>query len=257
MEKKSIKELKDMINTKNISEQELNFFKKDNRKGVQNLLRVYENKLKQKSLLKKEFLIMSKYENKHYQLGKSFIAGIDEAGRGPLAGPVVAAAVILPKNFKLLGLTDSKLLTESKREEFYEIITREATSYGISIIDNNRIDKINILEATKEAMLDSLKDLNVIPDHVLIDAVKLDAPGYSTESLIKGDLKSVSIAAASILAKVTRDRIMLDIHHQYPNYLFHKNKGYGTKQHLDMLEKHGATSHHRKTFSPVRNIRIK
>ncbi len=195
---------------------------------------------------------MCTYERRYRSMGKRLIAGIDEAGRGPLAGPVVAAAVILPDNFKLLGLNDSKQLNKSKREEYYQIIVEQAISYGISIVENDVIDDINIYEATKLAMKQALNKLEPKADYVLIDAVELNNLPCSSESIVKGDAKSVSIAAASILAKVTRDSVMRTIHEQYPMYDFQSNMGYGTKVHMEKLKKFGASPYHRKTFAPVK-----
>ncbi|SFB20590.1 RNase HII [Lentibacillus halodurans] len=171
--------------------------------------------------------------------------------RGPLAGPVVAAAVILPREFKLLGLNDSKQLNEETRNEYFTIIKNEAVSYGISMIDNQKIDQVNIYEATKLAMYNAIWQLNPAPDHILIDAVSLDQLSCTSESITKGDQESISIAAASILAKVTRDNLMKEIHKDYPAYGFASNMGYGTKQHLDTLTEQGVSPYHRKSFSPV------
>ena len=191
-----------------------------------------------------------KYERELYKKGINLIAGIDEVGRGPLIGPVVAAAVILPKKFKLEGLTDSKKLSEKKREEFYKVIQKEAISIGIGIIDEKRIDEINIYEATKEAMYEAINNLNVKPEHVLIDAMKLDLDIPST-SIIKGDLLSISISAASVIAKVTRDHMLYEIDKQYPMYDLKNNKGYGTKKHMEAIKKYGITKYHRLSYKPV------
>lgn len=253
MKKESISTIKQMLLTESLNKQAINELKNDERKGVQKLIKVYENKLAKHVFLENQFNDMSIFEQKNYDLGKIHIAGIDEAGRGPLAGPVVAAAVILPKEFKLLGLTDSKLVSTEKRDLFYEIIKKQAVDYSITVVNNEKIDELNILQATKLAMITCLNQLKPLPDHVLIDAVELEALPCSSESIIKGDLKSISIAAASILAKVTRDRLMKKIHHEFPVYQFDSNMGYGTKHHIDMLEKYGPTSYHRRSFAPVRN----
>ena len=254
MREKSIAVLRILFESEDITEESIDILRHDKRKGVQQLIKTYENRKKQKLKLESKFTEMCLYEQKSYNKGYTHIAGVDEAGRGPLAGPVVSAAVILPKNFKLIGLTDSKELSESKRNIFFDIIKREAISYGISIISNQVIDQINIYEATKRSMRDCISQLDPAPDHVLIDAVELDTLSCTSESIIKGDQKSITIAAASILAKVTRDRLMKEIHNQYPDYHFKKNMGYGTKQHLEMLEIHGATPHHRSSFAPVRKV---
>lgn len=253
MKRKSIASIKESLMTDVIDESVLQQLRKDERKGVQKLIVTYDKNLKKEAALEASFIEMSHFEQKNYAKGCNYIAGIDEAGRGPLAGPVVAAAVILPKEFKLLGLTDSKLLSTKKRDEFFDAITSQAVSYGISVISNEQIDQMNILEATKHAMKMALNKLATSPDHVLIDAVKLTSLPCSSESIIKGDLKSISIAAASILAKVTRDRFMQQVHLKYPIYQFDKNMGYGTKRHIDMLEKYGITPYHRMSFAPVKN----
>ena len=177
-----------------------------------------------------------------------YIAGIDEVGRGPLAGPVVTAAVILPEDFDVLGVDDSKKLSPKKREELYELIMEKAIAVSIGRREPEDIDRINILEATKEAMADAVMGLPVKPDHLLIDAVKLSGLKIPQTSIIKGDARSVSIAAASIIAKVTRDREMIEMDEKYPGYSFASNKGYGTKAHYDGLSKLGPCPIHRKTF---------
>ena len=178
----------------------------------------------------------------------SFIAGVDEVGRGPLAGPVVAAAVILPSDYEITGLNDSKKLSEKRREAMDEIIRREAVSFGIGLISQDRIDEINILQATFEAMRLALEQLSPAPDMILADAVTI--PGIETRQLpiIKGDTKSASIAAASIIAKVYRDHLMIEYDSLYPEYGFARNKGYGTKEHINALKEFGPTPLHRKSF---------
>ena len=192
------------------------------------------------------------YEKELYKKGLNFIAGIDEVGRGPLCGPVVACACILPINYQLDGLNDSKKISEKKREELYEILIKDALSYGIGIISPKRIDEINILEATKEAMKEAV-NLDIKPEHLLIDAVKLDIDINST-SIIKGDAKSASIAAASIIAKVTRDRMMIELSEMYPEYGFEKHKGYGTKAHIEAVKKFGVKDFYRFTFAPISDL---
>ena len=191
-----------------------------------------------------------KYEKEAYDLGYNLIAGIDEVGRGPLVGPVVTACVILPKGYVLEGLTDSKKLSEKKRDKFYDIIMNDAIAVGIGIIDNETIDKVNIYESTKLAMYQAIDNCKVKPDYILIDAMKLDLD-VPNVSIIKGDLKSISISAASVIAKVTRDRMMYDLDKKYPMYKFAKNKGYPTKEHVEAIEKYGIIVEHRKTFNPV------
>ena len=194
-----------------------------------------------------------KYEKELYSEGVELIAGVDEVGRGPLIGPVVAAAVILPKNYKLDGLTDSKKLTEKKRDMFYEIIKRDAIAIGIGIKNENIIDEVNIYEATKLAMKEAIDKLNVKPEHILIDAMplELDIP---TTSIIKGDMKSESIAAASVIAKVTRDSMMYELDKKYPEYGFGSHKGYPTKKHVEAIEKYGLIEGYRKTYAPIKDM---
>ena len=193
-----------------------------------------------------------KYEKELYDKGYGFIAGCDEAGRGPLCGPVVAAAVILPKNYKLEGLTDSKKLTEKQREKFYEIIMKEALAVGVSIIDNNKIDEINILEASRLGMNEAVESLKIKPDFIITDAMDLHRD--NNLAIIKGDAKSITIAAASVVAKVTRDHIMYELDKLYPMYELCKHKGYPTKRHLELLEKYGIIDIYRKTYRPVKEI---
>lgn len=191
-----------------------------------------------------------KYEENLLKDGITLIAGIDEVGRGPLVGPVVAACCILPVNYKLEGLTDSKKLTEKKREKFYDILMEDAISIGVGIIYEDEIDKINIYEATKKAMKEAVFNSKIKPEHLLIDAMKLDIDIPST-SIIKGDSKSLSIAAASVIAKVTRDRMLLELDKKYPMYDFKNNKGYPTKKHLEAINKYGIIKEHRRSYSPV------
>lgn len=196
-----------------------------------------------------------KYEQELYKKNIKLIAGVDEVGRGPLVGNVVAAAVILPVNYKLEGLTDSKKLSEKKREKFYEIIMRDAIAVGIGKVSAKKIDEVNIYEASKLAMLQAIENLEVTPQHVLIDAMPLDLKMDST-SIIHGDALSLSIAAASVIAKVTRDREMYELHQKYPNYHFDKHKGYPTKLHLECLKKYGPLENYRFTYRPVRDLII-
>ncbi|MFC3040313.1 ribonuclease HII [Virgibacillus xinjiangensis] len=254
MEKQSIRVLKELLAAGELDDQKVCELKSDTRKGVQQLVKAYEREKQTELQLENKFHEMGLYERKARAAGKRYIAGIDEAGRGPLAGPLVAAAVILPENFKLLGLNDSKQLTESSRTVFCEMIKEQAVSYGISIISNEEIDKINVHEAAKQAMVEAVSQLEPAPDHLLIDAMELEGYLYSSESLVKGDSKSISIAAASVLAKVTRDEKMRELHKQYPMYDFASNMGYGTKHHMKALQEHGSTPFHRRSFAPVKDL---
>ena len=196
-----------------------------------------------------------KYEKLLWSSGYKYVAGCDEAGRGPLFGPVVAAAVILPKDFVLEGLNDSKKLTEKKREKYYPIIKEKALAVGISIVSSKEIDEINIYEASRQAMLRAIDDMKLKPDYIITDAMPLD--GFTSiphESIIKGDAKSITIAAASVIAKVTRDHIMYEEDKKHPEYLFSKHKGYPTKKHIELLNKYGIIDGYRLTYGPVNKI---
>ena len=195
------------------------------------------------------------YERKLYKKKIKYIGGVDEVGRGPLVGPVVSACVVLPKGFKLPGLIDSKKLSEQKRNLFYDVIKEHAIAIGIGIISAERIDEINIYQASKEAMMKAIEEARkkVKIEHLLIDAMKLDI-AIPTTSIIKGDSKSISIAAASVIAKVTRDRMMYELDEKYPQYGFKDHKGYPTKKHLVSLKKYGILNEYRKSYKPVKDI---
>ena len=213
------------------------------------------NRPKDKKLIKElELKVCLKdnyyFERKLREEGINFIAGVDEVGRGPLVGPVVAACVVLPEHFNLDGLTDSKKLSEKKREYFYDEIMRQALGVGVGIISEKKIDEVNIYEATKMAMKEAINNCSCKVEHVLIDAMKLDID-IPTTSIIKGDLKSITISAASVIAKVTRDRMLDELDLKYPMYDFKDNKGYPTKKHLEAIKKYGIIDEHRKSFGPV------
>jgi ribonuclease HII len=227
--------------------------KNDSRKGVQLLVKKWEKNFQKSLELNKQFENMMIFEKSLKQKGFQRIAGVDEVGRGPLAGPVVAASVILPDDFYLPGINDSKKLTEAKREQLYEDIVKNCVSYGIGIVQAEEIDVLNIYQATKKAMVHAVHALCMKPDYLLIDALEIDVP-FPQESIIKGDAKSVSIAAASIVAKVTRDRLMVEYSKKYPEYGFEKNAGYGTKEHLEAIRRYGPTPIHRKSFSPIKEM---
>ncbi len=196
---------------------------------------------------------MLRYEKELYKADYQAIAGIDEVGRGPLAGPVVAAAVILPPECKIKGLNDSKKIPKKKHQEIYQAVLDKALAVGVGLMNNEIIDQVNIYEATKLAMKEALSKLSLKPDYLLIDAMKLDVD-IPQESIIKGDANSLSIAAASIVAKVTRDKLMADYDKKFPGYDFAKNTGYGTRSHLQGLERSGVTPIHRKTFEPIKSM---
>ena len=225
----------------------------DSRSGVQKAIekrkRAIQAELDEELRLEQ----MLRYEKELYKAGYQAIAGIDEVGRGPLAGPVVAAAVILPPECKIKGLNDSKKIPKKKHKDIYQAVMDKALAVGIGLMDSEIIDQVNIYEATKLAMKEALSKLSLKPDYLLIDAMKLDID-IPQESIIKGDANSLSIAAASIVAKVTRDKLMADYDKEYPGYDFAQNAGYGTKSHLQGLERNGVTPIHRKTFEPVKSM---
>ena len=195
------------------------------------------------------------YEKELWEKGIDYVGGVDEVGRGPLIGPVVTACVVLPHDFVLEGLTDSKKLTEKKREQFYDYIMEHAVCVKIGMCSPERIDEINIYQASREAMIEAIEKVaKEIPlGHVLVDAMPMDID-IDTTSIIKGDAKSITIAAASVIAKVTRDRMMIELDHKYPMYGFGKHKGYPTKQHLEAIETYGLIEGYRKTYGPVKKI---
>lgn len=221
-------------------------YEKDERSGVQKLIQQYKKKLQALENERARTEVMKEYEHKYEHLG--YLCGIDEVGRGPLAGPVVACAVILPKDCDILWLNDSKKLTAKKREELYDVILEGAVSVGIGMASPERIDEINILQATYEAMRQAVGKLSVQPQLLLNDAVTIPGIQIPQVPIIKGDAKSVSIAAASIVAKVTRDRMMEEYDKVLPEYGFASNKGYGSAAHIEALKKYGPSPIHRKTF---------
>lgn len=217
-------------------------------------------KAEREKMLAERLEQMKKYEHELESKGIMYIAGVDEVGRGPLAGPVVTAAVILPPDFDVLGVDDSKKLSDKKRRELDVLIREKALAYGYGMRDNETIDRINILNATKEAMRDAIDEAALMLEikhrkkleHVLIDAVRLDGLDYPETPIVKGDQQSISIAAASIIAKVKRDDMMIKYASEYPGYAFEKNKGYGTKAHYEGIRENGITPIHRKSF--LKNI---
>ena len=218
----------------------------DDRAGVVNLIKKYKKQEEKLEAEKQRMEMMYSYEREHEQF--RYICGIDEVGRGPLAGPVVAGAVILPKDCDILYLNDSKKLTEKMREALYDEIMEKAVATGIGIVGPNRIDEINILQATYEAMREAVSKLDPQPDLLLNDAVTIPGLPQKQVPIIKGDAKSISIGAASIIAKVTRDRLMEEYDHMFPQYGFASNKGYGSAEHIAAIKEYGPTPIHRKTF---------
>lgn len=222
----------------------------DERKGVQALVNSAIRSKKAYEAEVERIRLISQYENNYRQKGYSFVAGIDEVGRGPLAGPVVAACVILPENVTITGINDSKKLSLKKREELYDIIYEKALSIGIGIADNNVIDSINILQATFLAMREAIEKSNIKPDFILADGnFQIPSINIPQEAIVKGDSKSISIGAASIIAKVTRDRMMVDYSKEYPQYGFESNVGYGSQKHIEAIKKYGLSPLHRRSFT--------
>lgn len=250
----TIKEIKEQLaSIQRLDDPLLTELEQDSRSGVIQAIAKRKKEI-QKRLDEDERLEgMLAYEKELYTQGIQLIAGVDEVGRGPLAGPVVAAAVILPKACKIPGLNDSKKIPKSKHKEIYEAVLQNAVAIGIGIKDNQVIDQVNIYEATKLAMMEAIGQLEPQPQHLLIDAMRLDLP-ISQTSIIKGDANSLSIAAASIVAKVTRDQMMEEFDCEYPGYDFTQNAGYGTANHLAGLDKLGVTPIHRRSFEPVKSM---
>lgn len=224
-------------------------FEVDERKGVQQLLTQARKMIEASEREIKRIEGISIYEQTAFQKGYELVAGMDEVGRGPLAGPVVAAVVILPKNCKIFGIDDSKKLSEKKRIALNKEIRQKAVAFGVGVVDAKRIDEINILQATYEAMREALNQMNVTPDYLLVDAVRVPQVSIPQQPIIHGDAMSISIGAASILAKVYRDEMMQQYHEQYPDYDFHKNKGYGSSAHIASIQMKGICSIHRETFT--------
>lgn len=247
MEQK-IGEIKEILKNTNVENLPcvLKTYREDERSGVKNLVAKYDKYYEAFLAEKERTENMKIYERKYSDY--LYICGIDEAGRGPLAGPVVAGAVILPKDCNILYINDSKKLTEKKREELYGVITENAVAYGVGIVNHERIDEINILQATYEAMRAAISKLSVAPDLLLNDAVKIPDISVKQVPIIKGDAKSISIAAASILAKVTRDQMMKEYAKLYPEYGFEEHKGYGSVSHIEAIRKYGPSPIHRRTF---------
>lgn len=250
----TIKEIKEQLaNIQRLDDPLLAELEQDSRSGVIQAIAKQKREIQKRIDEDLRLEKMLAYEKELYAQGMELIAGVDEVGRGPLAGPVVAAAVILPKACKIPGLNDSKKIPKSKHKEIYEAVLQNAIAIGIGIKDNHVIDQVNIYEATKLAMMVAIGQLDPQPQHLLIDAMKLDLP-ISQTSIIKGDANSLSIAAASIVAKVTRDQMMEEFDKEYPGYDFAQNAGYGTANHLAGLDQLGVTPIHRRSFEPVKSM---
>ena len=250
----TIKEIKEQLaNIQRLDDPLLAELEQDSRSGVIQAIAKRKREIQKRIDEDERLEGMLAYEKECYARGMELIAGVDEVGRGPLAGPVVAAAVILPKGSKIPGLNDSKKIPKSKHKEIYEAVLQNAIAIGIGVKDNHVIDQVNIYEATKLAMMEAIGQLEPQPQHLLIDAMRLDLPIPQT-SIIKGDANSLSIAAASIVAKVTRDQMMEEFDCEYPGYDFTQNAGYGTANHLAGLHKLGVTPIHRRSFEPVKSM---
>lgn len=246
----TIKEIENIFLQGNVTEQFIESCQRDTRKSVQTILRRYERTQKERARLHR----MYAYERAAVEMGHSIVAGVDEAGRGPLAGPVAVAAAILPMECNLPRLNDSKKLSHLVREQLFEQIKAQAVSYHVVLIDAEMIDRMNILQATRMGMYEAVAGLSPTPEEVLIDAVELPNLSIPSQSIIKGDAKSASIAAASILAKVMRDRLMEEYDREYPQYGFARHKGYGTREHIEAIRKYDVCPLHRKSFEPIRSI---
>lgn len=250
-----INEVKELLAGTPTSEQ-LAELKADERSGVQKLLAAYYKRLEKAAQEKERFTKMLSYEKKYYAQGIQYVAGVDEAGRGPLAGPLVIAAVILPQDVFISGLNDSKQLSAAKRDKLYDEVLAKAVAIEVNIVSVSNIDKYNIYTATQRGMAEVLEHLPVRPRVALIDAMPVEAKGMETVSIIHGDALSASIAAASIIAKVTRDRIMERMDVLYPAYGFASNKGYGSGAHMQAIAEFGATKWHRRSYEPVKSMQL-
>ena len=246
----SIAEIKKQLQEINIADipEALKQYRNDERAGIISLVKSYDKKYAAYLKELERLDTMLEYERGYYKKGVKLIAGIDEVGRGPLAGPVVAAAVILPENCAIEGLNDSKKLSPKKREELYDIIMEKALAVGIGAVDNITIDQINILRATYKAMQAAIEKLKIKPEQLLVDAVTIPDTDIPQEGIVKGDAKSLSIAAASVIAKVTRDRYMVKMAEVYTGYDFENNMGYGTPKHIEGIKKLGFSAIHRQSF---------
>lgn len=246
----SIKEIKLNVESLELSDREsfIKLLRNDGRVACQQITKTMERKMELRRLEIERLEKIVQFEQLAWQNGYCFVAGLDEAGRGPLIGPVVAAAVILKPDMDFTGIDDSKKLSAEQRERLFDVIVSEAVSYGIGVADHLEIDEINILNATKLAMSRAISAMEIAPDYLLIDALKLPNIDLPQKDIIKGDSKSVSIAAASILAKVSRDRMMLKLAKMYPDYGFESNKGYGTDVHYKAIRAHGLLPEHRRSF---------
>ena len=250
-----ISEVKELLAAAPTPEQ-IAMLQADERSGVKKLLAAYYKRLEKAALEQARFESMLTYEKEYYAQGMQYVAGVDEAGRGPLAGPLVIAAVILPQAVFIAGINDSKQLSAAKREQLYDEIIAKAVAIEVNIVSVSNIDKLNIYTATQRGMAEVLEHLPVQPQVALIDAMPVEAKGINTVSIVHGDALSASIAAASIIAKVTRDRIMERLDKLFPAYGFAHNKGYGSGAHMQAIAEFGATKWHRRSYEPVKSMQL-
>lgn len=250
-----ISEVKELL-LGNPSSEQLKMLQADERSGVQKLLLAYYKRLEKKAQEKERFTKMLAYESEYYAQGVQYVAGVDEAGRGPLAGPLVIAAVILPRNAFIAGLNDSKQISAAKRDKLYDEIIAKAVAIEVNIVSVSNIDKYNIYAATQRGMAQVLEHLPVQPQVALIDAMPVTAKNIECVPIVHGDALSASIAAASIIAKVTRDRIMERLDTLFPAYGFAHNKGYGSGAHMQAIAEFGATKWHRRSYEPVKSMQL-
>ena len=238
------------------SEEFLAELEQDGRVAVKKLLQAYHKRVEKAAIERERFHKMLSYERQYYADGAKLIAGVDEAGRGPLAGPLVIAALVMPEEFFISGLNDSKQISASKRDKLYDEILQKALSVSVNVVSISNIDELNIYRATQQGMAEVLLHLDKQPDVALIDAMPVEAGDIKTVSLVHGDALSASIAAASIIAKVTRDRIMEKLDTLYPAYKFANNKGYGSKEHMQAIDMEGVTEWHRRSYEPVKSLNL-
>lgn len=254
MQLQTVKNIVEKLKMSHKQETWIDELKKDQRLGVQQALKRWEKRIEKIQLIENDHRTKELFDTSYAPFDGAFIAGVDEAGRGPLAGPVVTASVILPKDtHTLLGLDDSKAISKKERERYASEIKRIAVSYSVHIQSAEKIDELNIYVATKESMEKAVQQLTIQPDFVIVDAMPLNL-SCKTASVIKGDAKSLAVAAASIIAKTERDNLMDELHNDFPMYNFRQNAGYGTKEHLEALRLHGSCIHHRKSFEPVKSM---
>lgn len=253
---KTIKEITAAFKTASQYEQWMEAYKNDERPSIQKAIASFDKRMEKQAKIIASHKEKLQFDASYLPHEQALVAGVDEAGRGPLAGPVVTAAVILPNDcMELIGVNDSKQVSKEMRENFAERVKQHAIAYSIHFQSEQQIDALNILEATRQSMVKSVEGLSIQPDVVIADAMVLPIE-QPQHSIIKGDAKSLAIAAASILAKTARDQFMSELHEKYPQYGFNQHAGYGTKQHLEAIEQYGITPHHRKTFEPIKSIVI-